>query len=76
MLYENRYGDILNLAKVANEATPHRGGAIDKLRELVVYYLVYQATKVVGTEACLVLVDSNSEFMRDIVTRLLSRLDP
>ena len=68
-LYEDRYGDIVDLLRFTYKNTPDRT-QIDPLRGLVVQYITCEAKPVTHTEHFLSLVEEGGQLARDLFTML------
>ena len=72
-LYEARYGDVVELVRYTYKNTPSRTPR-DSLRELVTYYVAYEAKQVAGSEQGLDLVEEIGSFARDLLSMVLERV--
>ena len=72
LAHKARYGDVIELAKYTYENTPPRG-QMDRLRELVIQYMVHEANQIIGSEKYLSLVENGGPFARDLLSMVLKR---
>lgn len=72
-LYEARYGDIVALISYTYDNTPSRR-VMDPLREMLVHYVAYEATRVARCGQCMELVQENGSFASDLLGMVLERV--
>ncbi|MCJ1243638.1 hypothetical protein MMC30_000835 [Trapelia coarctata] len=72
-LYEARYGDIVALIRYSYDNTPSRR-VMDPLREMLVHYVAYEATRVARCGQCMELVQENGSFASDLLGMVLERV--
>ena len=74
-LHNERVGDIVRLLGYSYSHTVDRPGSQDKLRSLVVHYSASLIEKLSGNEEFDSLLEGNGALGRDIISKVLERLD-
>ena len=74
-LYKERVGDIVKLLGYSYSHTVNRPSSQDKLRSLVVHYAASLIEKLSGNEEFDSLLEGNGALGRDIISKMLERLD-
>ena len=79
MLYKERVGDIVELARYSYANMPERSGGVvggsDGLRELVVEYVACEVENLVESESFLGLVEEGGALARDVMRGVVRRID-